>query len=233
MFFDSRPVQEKMDISFNNEIIEWVDEYKYLGLTLTNKMSFALHISNVVKRISRFVGTFYCLRSFVPITVLKMLYSSFVLPHLLLHIEIWGASPVVHMSKLDVKVNMLLRTILGVRYVEGRPTVNTTTMYKQLEILKLKSIFKYRLFGLLITLLNGSRPELFELLLANALINHDYGTRNRVFRIPLVSCEVERRALTYQLIKLFENIPARFCETDGSSTNKLLKDFKRYLLEDQ
>ena len=66
MYFDSRPVPQLRVIAFDGQAIDWVDEYKYLGLTLTSKMSFAIHINNVVKHISRFVGTFYCLRAFVP-----------------------------------------------------------------------------------------------------------------------------------------------------------------------
>ena len=132
---------------------------------MTSKMSYSIHINNVTTRISRFVGTFHCLRSVIPRTVLLLLYSSFVLPHILLHIEIWGAAPAVHISKLDVKINMLLRSILGVRYVDGRPTVDTTTMYNQLKILKLKNVFKLRLFSLLLSLLRGSNPGLHEQLL--------------------------------------------------------------------
>ena len=162
-----------------------------------------------------------------------MLYSTFVLPHLLLHIEIWGASPAVHMSRLNTKVNMLLRTILRVRYLEGRPMLNTTLMYKQLGILKVKSVFRYRLFGFLICLLSGSIPEFFELLLTPFLTNHNYGTRNRNFRVPLVSCEVERRALSYQLIKLYDDIPPRFVETGNYTVNKLLKKFKEYIMAEQ
>ena len=232
MYFDSKPVPELPGIAFDDQIIEWVEEYKYLGLTLTSKMSFAIHINNVVKRISRFVGTFHCLKAFVPKPVLKLLYSSFVLPHLLLHIEIWGASPAVHMSRLDIKINTLLRTILGVRYIEGRPSLDTTLMYKQLGILKIKSIFKYRLFCFLISLLNGSRPEFYDLLLAPALSVHGYGTRHRNFRVPLVSCEIERRALSYQLIRLFEDVPSQYIDLTNSA-NMLLRNFKKYVLLEQ
>ena len=232
MYFDSSPIPELPGISFDGQLIDWVEEYKYLGLTLTSKMSFSLHINNVIKRISRFVGTFYCLRAFVPNQILIMLYSTFVLPHLLLHVEIWGASPTVHMLRLDVKINMLLRTILRVRYVEGRPTLNTSLMYKQLGILKIKSVFKYRLYGFLMSMVNGSRPEWFNLLLAPALSIHEYGTRNRNFRIPLVSCEVERRALSFQLIKLYEDVPPQFIDA-STSVNTLLRNFKKYLLSVQ
>ena len=150
-----------------------------------------------------------------------------------MHIEIWGAAPAVHVSKLDIKINMLLRSILGVRYVEGRPTLDTTSMYKQLGILRLKSVFKLRLFSLLASLLNGSRPELFELLLSPYLRTHNHRTRNRMFRVPLVSGEVERRAPSYQMIKLYDDIPARFCTIDGNTLNKLVRDFKKYLFSIQ
>ena len=233
MYFDSRPVPNLRKLSFNGQEIEWVDEYKYLGLTMTSKMSFSIHINNVVSRVSRFIGTFFCLRKVVPKTVLIMLYFSFVLPHILLHIEIWGAAPAVHISKLNVKINMLLRSIVGVRFVEGRPTLDTTTMYNQLGILKLKNLFKLRIYGLLVSLLNGSRPELFEVLLAQYLTLHNYATRNRAFRMPLVSCEVERQAVSYQLINLYNNIPVQFCNTDGNSYQSLVISFKKHLFSIQ
>ena len=69
MYFDSRPIPDLQDISFNGHVIEWVVEFKYLGLTITNKMSFSNHINNVVNHISRFVGTFSCLRAILPFSI--------------------------------------------------------------------------------------------------------------------------------------------------------------------
>ena len=161
MYFDSRPVPDLRNLSFNGQLIEWVEEYKYLGLTLTSKMSYSIHINKFVSRVSHFIGTFYCLRVVVPRFVLTMLYSSFVMPHMLLHIEIWGAAPAVHMSRLNVKINMLLRSMMGVRYIGGRPTLDTIRMYNPLGILKLKKVFKFRLYSLLMSLLNGSLSDFF------------------------------------------------------------------------
>ena len=144
-----------------------------------------------------------------------------------------GATPAVRISRLNVKMNMLLRSIIGVKFVEGRPTLDTTTMYNQLGILKLKNLLKLRIYGLLVSLLNGSRPELFEVLLAQYLTLHNYATRNRAFRMPLVSCEVERQAVSYQLINLYNNIPVQFCNTDGNSHQSLVKNFKKHLFSIQ
>ena len=62
-----------------------------------------------------------------------------------------------------LKINMLLRFIMRVRYIGGRPTLDTTRMYNQLGILKLKNVFKLRLYSLLVSLLNGSLPDFFNL----------------------------------------------------------------------
>ncbi|MEL6606605.1 MAG: hypothetical protein AAFP20_25800, partial [Cyanobacteria bacterium J06614_10] len=199
MFFDSRPIPLLPVQFFNNHEIEWVKEFKYLGLLITNKMSFALHINNIISKISRFNGIFYNLRTVVPFSILKMLFFSFVLPHILLHIEIWGAAPVVHTGKLHIKINKLIRSLLGVRYVEGRPTVDTKSMYQLMGALKLENLFKVRMFRLLALLLNGSNPDLFQMLLRPYEITHSYHTRNTTFRHPLLVNEIQRRAGVKQL----------------------------------
>ena len=233
MYFNSRPVPVLQDISFNGHVIEWVEEFKYLGLTLTNKMSFCTHINNTVNRISRFVGTFYGLRSILPRCVLKLLYFSFVLPHVMLHIEIWGAAPAVYMRKLEVKNNMLLRSILGVRHVNGIPVLDTASMYKQLGVLYVDNVFKLRMFKFLVSLLKGFSPDFYDFLLRPYLFNHGYATRGSLFRHPLVACEVERRSTAFQLICLHDNVPTFLIDIDDKSLKTLVKTFKNHILSTQ
>ena len=230
MYFNSRPVPDLTDFLFDNHRIEWVDSFRYLGITLTSKMSYAEHIEGVVGRISRFSGIFYNLKFILPMAVLKMLYNAFIVPHVLLHIEIWGSAPLVHMSKLDIKLNTLLRILMGVQYVEGRPTVSTSDMYSQLRLLRVSDIYKQRMFKLLITLLNGLSPYFYDFLLKPYISMHNYRTRGKAFRHPLVVCEVERRAVSYQLIHLYENVPDSFYDQDNVSLKTLVNKYKRHLL---
>lgn len=228
MFFSSRPKPNLAQIAFNGQDIEWVDEFKYLGLIINSKMSFAAHINNVINRISRFTGTFHVLRKIVPRFVLKLLYFSFVMPHVLMHIEIWGAAPVVHLNKLCIKLNMLLRAILGVRYSNGRPDMDTDTMYNMLGFLQLEEVFRLKMFTLLLNLLRGTYPDLYEILLEPYLPTHNYATRID-FRYPLITCEVERRAVSSQLILLHNAVPNNFLNEDTSICN-LVKKYRRSLL---
>ena len=54
----SRNQSNLPDIRFDNEIIEWVKEYKYLGLILTSSMSFGPHIDKVCTQVSQYIGIF-------------------------------------------------------------------------------------------------------------------------------------------------------------------------------
>ena len=231
MFFNSRPKPVLEAIMFGNEVIDWVDEFKYLGLVLNSKMSFSNHIERVCTRISQYIGVFYNLNRILPSDILLLLYHAFILPHLALHIVIWGASPEVYISKLRIKQNKLLRAILGVEVINGIPQERTMVMYEKLGVLTISNLFKSYLFKFLNQLLNGSLPYFYDLLLRPLLSTHNYGTRAGRFRHPLVVCEVERRAIAHQLILMYEETRPNFDE--GRTTRCILKKYKKFLLNQQ
>ena len=231
MCFSSQVIPLLQDMKFGDEVIEWVNEYKYLGLTVSNKMTYNAHIENVANQISRFSGIFWNLRMILPRYIMKTIYFSFILPHVLLHIEIWGSSPDSHLHKLKVRVNSLLRIILRVQFVNGRPLMSNSLLYKTLGILNVDNLYKLRMFKLLILLLRGELPNFYDVLLRPYEINHNYATRGGCFRNPLVRNEIERRAASPQLILLHESI------TNDSYRNvsiaRAVKNFKNNLLENQ
>ena len=227
MFFSSRPVPTNLQpILFRNEIIEWVKEYKYLGLTLTSNMSYATHIERVSSKISQFIGIFFHLNQILPKRNLTQLYQALVVPHITLHLELWGASQDTYINGLQVKQNKLLRAILRVRIVGGRPLMGTAEMYRSLGILTLRNLFKLRLFTFLMQLLRGELPNFYNLLLSPLLLNHSYHTRGNGFRHPLARCSVERRAINRQLVLLYEEVQAEVFVDDSvrASTRKYKKN---------
>ena len=129
MFLKSRPLPNLPDICFNGEIMEWVKEYKYLGIKLTDSMSFSSHINNIATKVSQITGTFSNLRNIVPLYVLKKLYFAMVYPHLIAGIIVWGASPISHLRPLRVRINNLLRTMLGVTWDGGVPSRTTSEIF--------------------------------------------------------------------------------------------------------
>ena len=107
------------------------------------------------------------------------------------------------------------------------PTVSNHELYKQLGLLELNSVFKLNLFKFLRLLLDGELPEFFNLLLSLYITPHSYETRQLGFRHPALTCEVERRALSHQLILLHESVPRNILEMSSLSS---IKKFKSLLM---
>ena len=207
MMFSTRKTGVLQDISFDNEVIEWVREYKYLGLILTSTLSYGPHIDKICTRVSQYTGVFYHLCKYIPRKVLKLLYNSFVLPHFILHIEMWGSAPNWHLDRIVVKQNKLLRAVLGVQVVGGIPVMPTADMYISLNVLTVKHLFKFYLFKFMVLMLKGSLPYFFDRLLRPLVSNHSYNTRSNSYRHPLLTTEIERRSVTHQLVLLHESVP--------------------------
>ena len=103
-------------------------------------------------------------------------------------------------------------------------------MYRKLNLLKLNNIVRLNLYKLLRLLLDGELPEFWQLLLANYVTQHEYNTRRVGFRHSNIVCELERRALSYQLILMLDNLLSYFLETNFKIS---LRHFERALLEEQ
>ena len=90
MMFTSRPTPNLPVALFAGNETEWVTEFKYLRLTITNNLSFSIHINKVALNLSRTTGSFINLRSFLPIPILIKLYYALAYPHIQNHIVVWG-----------------------------------------------------------------------------------------------------------------------------------------------
>ena len=230
MMFSSRPTSNLPVVLFSGKEIEWVNEFKYLGMTITRTLSFSRHIDNVALNVSRITGSIINLRSILPCQTLVKLYYALAYPHISNHIIVWGSSPSSHLKNLTVRINNMLRIILGVTNINGRPTMSNTELYKNLGLLTLTSVFKYNLFKFFKLLLDDKLPEFWSILLSENIVPHAYNTRQLRFRHPQLTCEIKRRALSNQLIVLYESIPGNIIEM---SYNSSLKAFKKLLIENQ
>ena len=232
MMFSPKAYGMLPDFMFDGVAIEWVREFKYLGLTLTNNLCFGSHINNICTHISQYTGIFHYLNKSLPLSILKLLYSSFVLPHLIMHIEIWGSAPNCHLDKVQIKQNKLLRAILGVQIVDYIPVVPTTEMYKMTNILNIRNLFKFYMLKFLAHVLQGRMPYFYNSLLRPYEVHHRYGTRNHSFRQPFIANEVVRRSLSSQLITMFNSLPTQI-DLLSVPAPKALRMYKSILLNNQ
>ena len=77
-------------ITFNEQELEWVDEIKYMGVHIDNKLSFNSHLNYVSGRLSRLNRVIYSLSNFMTRDTLLGIYYSLVYPVLIQSVIIWG-----------------------------------------------------------------------------------------------------------------------------------------------
>ena len=77
-------------VTINNEQIQKVPEFSFLGVTLNENMSWRSHIDKMSNKISRIIGLLCKLKHILPLFTLKTLYSSLILPHLNYGNLAWG-----------------------------------------------------------------------------------------------------------------------------------------------
>ena len=92
MFF--HPVQKSIDnisLYIDGTAIDFVKEFKYLGIILDSHLSWKPHLKQISQKIAKTNGIMTRLKNFLPCIVLKKIYNSLILPYLSYGILVWGA----------------------------------------------------------------------------------------------------------------------------------------------
>ena len=77
-------------LMINNTIIEKVNEFNFLGLTINEFLNWRSHSAKITNKISRTLGVMNRLKRYLPFSAMKLMYDSFVLSHLQFGISCWG-----------------------------------------------------------------------------------------------------------------------------------------------
>ena len=100
------------NLKINGISIEYVKQFNFLGIVLDEHMTWSPHINKVACKISRTIYTLTRLKKFLPLSILKMLYNSLILPHLSYGILTWGSKP----GRLIKLQKWAIRTINNSKY---------------------------------------------------------------------------------------------------------------------
>ena len=104
-------------------------------------------------------------------------------------------------------------------------------MYKTLNTLTVRNLYKLNMFRFLMMMLRGDLPYFYNALMRPLEIAHIYNTRALTFRHPLITRETERRSIVHQLVLLHEAVsPEIYMD---KSLRVALTHFKKALLESQ
>ena len=93
--------------------MERVSSYKYLGVTITEDLSWSSHINEITKKARKHIGLLY--RQFYAWSTpdaLLTLYKSVVRPHLEYASQVWSPHLIKHINQLELVQKFALKTCL-------------------------------------------------------------------------------------------------------------------------
>ena len=100
-----------MKIMINKETLKEVDCAKYLGVLVDNKLNWNKHINNIKLRLSKGISILSIIRHYVPESVLRSLYFTFINSHTEYNLINWGTAPSAFMEAIYSKTRKAIRIV--------------------------------------------------------------------------------------------------------------------------
>jgi hypothetical protein len=188
------------NLNVDGNQIEFVKEFKYLGIILDSNMSWKAHINNISCKIAKTNGIMCRLKNTLPGNILKMMYNSLILPYLQYGILVWGTNSG-RLLKLQKKS---VRTITNAKY-----NAHTDPIFKSLRLLKVIDILKVQECKFLFKLEKNTLPNYFHscMFIRHSQV-HSYHTRHASnFVTPPGSHAFVVNGIRYRLPSVYNDLP--------------------------
>ena len=205
----------------NDFPIKEVNETKFLGLTLDNKLTFKSHIKHVVSKVAKITYIIYRIKSCVPSNILLQLYNTLAFPHMNYNITVWGSASETALMPLIVQQKRLIRLLCGSQHYLS----HTSPMFKELKLLKLNDIYKFNISIYMYRILKGEAPGVIVTEIDKNQNQHSHATRQDLtyIKTPQYNLEISRKALSYKGPHIWNglHLSVRVCQSLHSFKKKL------------
>ena len=192
MIFTPKKLQNFLpNISINNINIEYVNEYKYLGLILDNKLSFKKHVNNLKARLNSLVGASYSLKNILSLNAARSFYHGMAASLINYLIVIWGGIGKSSINSLQVAQNRIIRNLFGNKIEHN----HTSDIYAYLKLLNIENSYKLELGKFMFNILYLNKYPIMKRVLDGLSWSHNYNTR-KINTYMLPKCRVNVNKLS-------------------------------------
>lgn len=207
-----------VSVRYANQIIESVDEYKYLGLLITNNFNWNRHISKMYSNLSALAGVFRKICKLIPHELKRSLYNSMFVSHILYCIPIFGSTTNNNITLLQRCQNKALKGLYGKDQL-----YSPRTLMKQLNYLSIVNY--YRLFT--ITHVHAIKHSLIHSNTRISISNHEHDTRRRndLWLPQIHTSSWGENNPFVKAVNLYNNVD------ENLKSNLSIKQFKKLLKE--
>ena len=186
---------------------------KYLSILIDNKLTWSHHINHIKLKISKGIAILTKLRRFIFRETLRMLFFTFVQPHIDYDLLIWRGATASNLNPIQSKLKEAIRKL---SFNKNRhPTEPLFEQHKILNFEKQKTLasecFMWRFANKEVpSTITGQFP----------LKGRVYGNKNFKFHIPSARSNLLKRNILYQGTKLWKSTTVEICSKKSIQTFK-------------
>lgn len=209
--------ESETEIKIDNQVLEVVENIKYLGIMFDNKLEFNTHIDYISKKIGKKIGFFSRIRKRMSTLCAINVYNTIIKPHFEYCSTIIYLGNITMIDRLQKLQNKAMRIILKCHWL--------TPIASMLSMLKWLSINQRTIMNVLVYVFkmkNGMLPSYLCDKINYVSNVHSHNVRNRSdFRLPHFRTRSAQNMLTHNGLKLFNGLP------NDLKTETNLKIFKK------
>ena len=202
-------------VFFHFDPLERVAFHKILGVYLDDNLSFRIHINELCQKLSRSIALVNQVKNYMPLYVLKCLYHSQFMPHLLYCLPVWGSTYPSLLQPLFILQKKIIRIITNSNY-----DAHTNPLFTSLRLLKFFDLVKLDIGCYMFKNKNNNS---FNRLL------HTYNTRNRNNLLtPIHELSLFQNSLAFRGPHLWNLLPENL--RNARSIYAFKKIYKNHIL---
>ena len=210
-----------LSLKINNTILESVHNVKYLGCFIDQELKWNIHIENMCSKIGKMIGYLRRIKYFVNESILKMIYTSIILPHFDYADVVWQSASKKYLESLQKLQNRAGRVILNINPYSH---VSTSHIHDILEWDKLDVRQKNHMHIMMFKIINDLAPEYLKQLIMYKPNSH-YLRNSSHLSLPKPRTDRCKQTFYYRAASLYNTLPydVRSASTIQSFKTKLNK----------
>ena len=220
---------EELEIYLDGDKLKFEEEASFLGIVIDGNLSWDRHCVKIANTISRNNGMLNRVRKLLPPDTLKMLYNSFILPHLQYGLAAWGGCSNQNKKRIVTIQKRAIRTVC-----KSYATSHTEPRMKKLGILGLENLYTHQISTLIHDVMHKRAPKPIRNLLSLDRESSDRNLRSHHsdphhFRTPFAKYRTSTNSFCFKGPQLWNNLPKEIKDID--SKNSFKKRLKAKLLD--
>ena len=215
-----------INVFMNDNKVEKVNLFKYLGVTIDSNLKWNDQIGNVCRKLCNCLGILRRIKPFVPHSSLVTIYNTMFLPHLDYGMLVWSNCGESNLNKLQKLQNTAMRIILGAPF-----RTHIKDMLKSLGFVDVRNRISYVTGCMMYKMINGMTPSYLNGLFKYVNNVHSVCTRQSQagnLYIPKCNTNYGKNSFRYKGSVLWNVISRniRNCNTITSFKMNFKKDLK-------